>query len=175
MTETARPRPRWPTVAVPIGLVVLALLAGAAALGLFLQARVRPRLPREVAAVLAGADTFELLSLRPGPIERHRPDTFYGWVVLGRAAVPGDTRAEVLAATNEGIAHGRGMSLCFEPRHGIHAVRQGHTADLVICFHCHQTQVYLDGRELDTLPMTDAPRELLDRTLNRTGVWLGMD
>ena len=154
---------------------VLAVLAGAAALGLFLMARARPRLPREVAAVLAGADTFELLSLRPGPIERQRPDTFYGWVVLGRAAVPGDTRAEVVAVTNEGIAHGWGMSLCFEPRHGIHAAGRGHTADIVICFHCHQAQVYLDGRQMETLPITDAPRELLDRTLNRTGVWLGTE
>ena len=115
------------------------------------------RLPDEWADLLAHADSMELLSLYPrgGDLSEARDDPdnspgapqplppadapqFHEYPVLGRNAL---TPAEAAACSDviqRAIANRNvnEITLCFNPRHGLIATRNGGTLELVICFEC---------------------------------------
>lgn len=35
---------------------------------------------------------------------------------------------------------------CFNPRHGIHVIRDGETIDFLICFECYSLEMYVDDK-----------------------------
>jgi hypothetical protein len=73
-----------------------------------------------------------------------RPDRFHGFGVLGKTELrEPKLQARLVAAIAEGIRANTGlMANCFNPRHGIHAVRGTQAADLVICFECSSLRIY---------------------------------
>ncbi len=64
---------------------------------------------------------------------------FHGFEILGRAEiVDSNERQELVEALKKGVTEGKKREplACFDPRHGIRAVKSGINVDLVICFEC---------------------------------------
>jgi len=117
------------------------------------------------------AQQMELLSLNPGrPPEAG--EKFHGWEVLGRTLLKGAAdRAPILDALAKGLAETDGsMAACFNPRHGIRAVRNGVTTDLVICFECWQVQVIAGGGRTQTVSVRNSPEKSFEALLTSRGV-----
>jgi len=132
-------------------------------------------IPRNVMAVLQNADTFELLSLDPesGPDKQSEAvkNPFHGWAILGKTTIQdSEIRKQLNSALEQGVAEGRAGAPCFDPRHGIHAVRSGRAVDLVICFECGHIYVYFDDAQDATIRTAGSPEPTLDRILKGAGV-----
>lgn len=130
-------------------------------------------LPRTAMAILQNADSIELYSLEPEPMEGEKPEkTLHDRAVLGKVAIDdaGD-RAKVVAALKQGIGHGRGAK-CFEPRHAIRASRAGKTVDVLICYECGWIYIYYDDQKAESKrELTDeSSRQEFERLLGAGGV-----
>jgi hypothetical protein len=79
-------------------------------------------LPRGARTILDEADEFELYSLDPWGRE---PEGFHGWKILGKTAVKdGTSRRSIIDALERGISENHGaVAMCFNPRHGVRAIR----------------------------------------------------
>ena len=76
------------------------------------------------------------------PTELKTKPTFHGYLILGQAQVrSAETRTNLLDALYKVMGKGDPYA-CFNPRHGIRAVRNKKTVDLVICFECQQIDIY---------------------------------
>jgi hypothetical protein len=122
-------------------------------------------------SILENATELELHSLEPsteGKVAKEKK-TFHGWEVLGKTTVKdAKTRKEMLHALQE-----KGnVAKCFDPRHGIRAKHGDRSVDLVICFHCGQIYVFLDGKgdRVATLTVSDRSQPVLDRVLKAAKV-----
>ena len=129
-------------------------------------------IPGQTLAALRHADRYELLSLDPGRLTRPVPDHFHGWRVLGRTTIDDDaTRAQLNEALRAGARENRGAAAgCFNPRHGIHVVRDGTSYDLVICFECLQVQVFEAGQPAEGFLVSESPQPAFDHVLRAAGV-----
>jgi hypothetical protein len=132
----------------------------------------------EVATILESPDLLEVVSVSPEP--PYGPGPIPGphiqrYDELGRTVVPDEDRGAVLEAIREGVrTHDGSMARCFNPRHGLHAEKDGGEVDLVICFECMQIQVYGPGiddeRGYVTLGTADDARAILNRFLHAASV-----
>jgi hypothetical protein len=135
----------------------------------------------EIREVLEGAVEIELLSIVPSSVpERHdarSPGNFNGWRVLGRTTVKGKQGRDLVSAFKESLWEEGGMSpACFNPRHGIRARLGGKTVDLLICFECVKTKVFVDGiDDRRYLPHGRAPESGFDAVLKAANVPLARD
>jgi len=156
-----------------IGGALLALVVASAGVALYPQYG-RPAVGAsnaEIVEQLRGAQEIELLSLSPGrPPEAG--EKFHGWAVLGRTQLKeAADRAPILDALAKGLAETDGsMAACFNPRHGIRAVRNGVTTDLVICFECWQVKVIASGGRSETLSVRNSPESSFEALLTSRGV-----
>ncbi|MBL8859946.1 MAG: hypothetical protein JNL28_15670 [Planctomycetes bacterium] len=127
--------------------------AGALLLGaLSCTTAVDNRLPKEAERVLIGATSLELMALDPTPLaltpgDARAADQLHGYAITGRARLTDPQRCTevadlILRAVRE--SDGRAAA-CFNPRHGIRAVYEGRTLELVICFECLSMQVFGDA------------------------------
>lgn len=106
-------------------------------------------LPGDVRRALRDADRLEVLSLSPEWLSKEEAAAappgglFRGWAVLGRASLEGGERGRLRRALWWGAASGLAAAMCFNPRHGIHAEKNGKTTvDVVICFECGQSRTF---------------------------------
>jgi hypothetical protein len=60
-------------------------------------------------------------------------------------------------------------ALCFRPRHGIRAIAETNTIDLLICFECSSIMEFKNGEE-GSSPLNPEPKDLFNRTLSEAGV-----
>jgi hypothetical protein len=129
------------------------------------------RLPASVHDILANADRFELLSLEPSGGPTREDGNFWGWRVLGSTVVSPETRDQLLAALERGIAENTGWrAACFIPRHSVRAASGSSGGDLVVCFECDQVHVYLKGKPSASVLVTGSPQPAFDRVLSEAGV-----
>ena len=129
------------------------------------------KFPEEIRAFLEEGERFELLSLSPARGAKGG-DNFHDWHVLGRMTVTdSDTRRKIVAAFKNGIEGSDGaVAACFNPRHGIRAIRNGRTADFVICFECLQTRMYVDDKQKELVTTTRSPEPVFDGALKAAGL-----
>jgi hypothetical protein len=117
-------------------------------------------LPAEVENLLTNADEFTLFSINPDPDFNHQlTNTFQGHAILGQLNIKSvETRTKLIAVLDDGIAQvakieAGGMywsANCFNPRHGIRAIKGDTSVELLICFECGQMQIHSnDGRNWD--------------------------
>lgn len=113
-------------------------------------------LPGDVRRALRDADRLELLSLSPDRLSKEEAAAapsgglFRGWTVLGKASLEGSERGRLRRALWWGAASGLAPAMCFNPRHGIHAEKNGKTTvDVVICFECGQSRTFLGAEQAD--------------------------
>ncbi len=96
------------------------------------------KLPDAARTALEKADQIEVLSLDPTGVETDK-DAFHKYKVLARATVKdADSRKDIAAAVQKGVAEGGPIAKCFEPRHGLHVVYNDKTYDFLICYQCSQ-------------------------------------
>lgn len=71
-------------------------------------------------------------------------DSFHDYRILDRAEVTAaDERSLLTSLVYRGINASDGtVAACFDPRHGIRAVKDSHSVDLVICYECLQIYMY---------------------------------
>lgn len=154
-----------------LALVVASILGGALA-----GEERRNAMPAEAQAILEKASPYELLSLEPSGSdddEDKKVEKFHGWRVLGKTAIKeADARKMVLTALVKGMAENDGSAAkCFNPRHGLRAVHDKKTVDLVICFECLQVEVYVDGKQVHPAGArgpfltSESPQPTLDKLL----------
>ena len=123
--------------------------------------------PKELQTLLESADELQLFSLRPSRVEGDSKEAFHGWEVLGRMTLADDKqRKEILAAFKKGVEESDGkVAACFQPRHGIRAIRGEKTVDFVICFECLQVQVFAGAKQERGFLITSSPQVIFDRVL----------
>ena len=114
-----------------------------------------------VTLVLESPDTFAILALEPLHVDLSQAEgeTFHGYRVLGQAELTSAAeRQQLLEAVYRGIHKSKGLAAaCFNPRHGIHAVRAQDTVDLVICFECLQIHIYPPSGEREAAGAAEGP------------------
>jgi hypothetical protein len=110
-------------------------------------------LPLKTSRTLKHADRFILFSLEPY-LEPHSkladkssrsPEKFHGFLILGKTEITDKTeRKQLLNDLFDCIPTGRPpwIAMCFNPRHGIRAIRNGENVDLLICFECGRMYVF---------------------------------
>lgn len=145
-----------------ITLFLVALLAGCST----------KRLPLELQTALREANSLQLHSLDPTPTSRDRKGPFQGWQDLGSTDVSATAvRTQLLDAFDNGIADSDGsVAMCFNPRHGLRAIYDGKTYDVVICFECLQGIWFVDDVEMPGFLLTGTPQTVFDTILTDASI-----
>ncbi len=100
-----------------------------------------------------------------------KPELFHDYAVIGKVAVADpEVRREVTLAVRQALVGSGGVAGCFNPRHGVRAEAAGQAMDLVICFQCNMTSVYLHDDMSGKVISDDSARAVLNRVLEKGGV-----
>lgn len=104
------------------------------------------RLPAAAEDVLRGASELEIFALDPMPLDEgsDTSGTLHGFPILGAARITdASLRDELVGLVLRGIRESDGsVAACFDPRHGLRAVHEGRTLELLICFECLQIHAH---------------------------------
>jgi hypothetical protein len=160
--------------------VLAVLLAGSVlAYSQYKQSRVLRIPPERLAQAFPGdtkdifdnSEKFVLFSLDP----IGGSDDFHGFRIIGQTELTdAHIREEIRRAFYDGLRDTEdSRTPCFNPRHGIRAVKNGETLDFVICFSCHHLQILVNGKETSSTHIEKEPQETFDRVLTEAGVPLG--
>jgi len=77
----------------------------------------------------------------------------------------------LLAALRKGIQESDGtVAACFEPRLAIRATQNGHTVDVIICFHCMYIEVVYDEKLIPGYTTTASAEKIFDDVLRDAGI-----
>jgi hypothetical protein len=127
-------------------------------------------IPTGARETLEHADQFELLSLSPEHLREPAKIDFHGFKVLGQIYIKdAAVRRKLVLAFERGVRENDGViAACFNPRHGIHVVHNGKTADFVICFECRQVHAY--GDDGGEFLISDSPQPVFDGVLREAHV-----
>ena len=150
--------------------VTLAGLMWSHGVAQFKPSATRNRLPDAARAIVESADQIEILPLEPALIRQPAKGDFYGYRVLGKKAITNPAiRKRLVSALEKGIEENQGeIAACFNPRHGIHATRNGKFQDLVICFECRQVELY--GQVENRALVSHSPQHVFDEVLRDAGI-----
>jgi hypothetical protein len=133
-------------------------------------------LPSDLRHFLESADEFTLYSLNPGPEEHPGTNTFYFHKILGQIKIEKTAeRTKLVTALSDGIAGGCAMADCFNPRHGIRAVKNGVAVDFLICFQCGAIEVFSSKGTNWSFPVCRTPADVFNGVLKKAGVSLPSD
>jgi len=134
-------------------ILIAIVVVGAVILGcVAFRKTIDDKLPQAVIRVLRSPESVDLLTLNPVPLEEHAPGTpglpvereFHGYEILGHAPLTTrEQREKLTLLLFQGIVESDGrVAGCFNPRHGVRAVRDGEVVDLVICYECLQIKIH---------------------------------
>jgi hypothetical protein len=133
--------------------------------------------PEAVEQILDDPDRFVLYALDPHQ-ERDNSgkviptgDAFHSYPVLGKTEVQDKAeQSRLWGALRQAAADNHGMAAnCFIPHHGLHVESNGRSVEMVICFHCLQVYVYLEG-ETKTVYIMNTPLSAFDAVLREAGI-----
>jgi hypothetical protein len=140
-------------------LISALILLGVTARGLVASPGV---LPAELRHVLELAKSAELYSLEPLSTHESAPK-FQGYEILGETPLnAADTRIATEAFSKAVEAGNGNMPNCFDPRHALRIVLDGHRYDFLLCYACAQLTVYKDDKEFTDLSAAGSPKVLND-------------
>jgi hypothetical protein len=121
-------------------------------------------LPREARDILASADKLEVLSIS---VARNKEkEDFHGFHVLGTTTVTDkELRRKLADAIESAVAESTVYDVGFNynPRYGLRATSGGKVVEMIICFHCTQIEVYVEGK----LTKKCATKQTLQKLLNQ--------
>jgi hypothetical protein len=130
------------------GILVVGLLVG---MGLWwfmpshmLDPRAEKYFSEKARWVLERPERLEVLSLHPEFQSTAEEGQFHRYRILGsKPILESALRARIVSQVVRGLVEPPDeMALCFDPRHGVRAERDGTTVDLVICFSCNRVEIH---------------------------------
>ena len=140
------------------------------------NSRIRAAFPPEAQIVVAKSEKFYLYSLQSERLAEADLKTipnFHGYPILGQARVRARPyRADLFAAVYEDLGKNTFFD-CFNPQHGIRAVRSGKTVDLLLGFGCRQMEIY-DERGMHRITVGTEAQHVFDHVLSEYDVPLPM-
>lgn len=136
---------------------------------------------RSTKSALLTSDSFILYSLEPqsaignSQTLMHSTGKFHGNTVLGKIQIADpQVKAKLVNSLYNGIENNQGFAAaCFNPRHGIRAMKGWRTIDVVICFECGHIDFHQYGRSSGLVNIDPTPQQIFDSVLKRAGVPLG--
>jgi hypothetical protein len=129
-------------------------------------------IPATAANVIENADQLEVMLLIPhaGMADAKEGQNFHGHMVTDRAVVSDPAaRQRIIDIIERGVRTGFTQAKCFQPHHGVHAVRFGQTVDLVICYECSNIEIHEGGVERPMIATGNVQADL-DAELAKIGV-----
>lgn len=135
---------------------------------------------------VARAETWTLFTFEPtsDPTRHVGAERLHGFPIRGRVELDDDgTRRRLSRSLNRGFAEnghwwtGTMTALCFRPRHGIRAVVDGRTVDVLICFECLKAYVYDDAKEgpPQIVYLSETPRPTFNAIFRDLGLSVAPD
>jgi hypothetical protein len=127
---------------------------------------------------LEKSTTFELYSLQPGFVFKTdeyevNDKLFHSHIILGKTVINDKkVKAKLIKTLYRGIANYGVLAGCFYGRHGIRAIADNKTLDLLICFQCGHIWAY-EGKTSFRAFTNDKPAELFNAVLQANGIPLG--
>jgi hypothetical protein len=98
--------------------------------------------------VLEKGDTYELMLVHRADLDHAHPAGTFHDCVVEKTVVLSDesSRRRLIAMLRSDLSgHGSDSACRFSPHYGLHITRDGHTLDMLICFHCGQCAVFNDN------------------------------
>ncbi len=137
-------------------------------------AQISAALPGDAREIFEHSEKFVLFSLDPlslpNPNEPKKSE-FYRYYILGQTQISDpETLTKIRRAYYDGLVDTSGAAACFSPRHGIRAMKNGETLDLVICFHCHFVEVHLNDKNLGFKKVSAEPQDVFNEILTAANV-----
>jgi hypothetical protein len=165
MDVQPRPPRRWRRRLIKLGIYIL--------VGLLLY-HSSPGLPNEAVATIDNPDSFELLSIKPYYHTKESEPKIHGYGVVGQTRIDDPAiRRRLRWALKLGVRQHAMAYACFAPHHAIRVTKDKTVTDFIICFDCHQVQVYIDGRQITTCNTSGVFESVFDKALSKAGVPLG--
>lgn len=127
-------------------------------------------LPPAAAQALRAPGRVVLYSLEPWDHPAAGEKTFHKVRILGRTELDGTRSAAAIAELEAAVAGWDGLrAACFDPRHALRVTAKGHTYDFLLCYDCHQLEVYRDNKDFASLGAAGSP-QVLDELLSAAKV-----
>ncbi|GAA0717277.1 hypothetical protein [Dokdonella soli] len=112
-------------------------------------------LPADASRALESAKQIVLYSLEPWERPSKVEVTFHGYKVLGKTELDESHTATARGAFKSATAAWDGrIATCFDPRHALRIVSDGHVYDFLLCYACHQLEVYRDDAQVASIGAT---------------------
>ncbi len=118
-------------------------------------------LSEEAARALRSPNSAILYSIEPSEQPKPGDKVLHGFKVLGQANLD-PKRAQLAANAFQKAVKDwdEVMYECFEPRHALRISAGGHTYDFLLCYQCHELDVYKDDKLLDNFGAAGSPKFL---------------
>ena len=117
-------------------------------------------LPPDLQHVLDAADSAEIYSLDPNSDPRKGP-ALHNVSVLGHTKLDAvETRRAALAFNQAIKGWDKILTYCFNPRHALRIHANGHAYDYLLCYECHQIEVFVDDDQKAGLGAAGSPNVL---------------
>lgn len=138
------------------------------------NAQVQGALPNGSQAIFDGADKFVLYSLDPHESMKNmgHKTYFHEFGILGETAISDKATMQRLRESfYDGITNDENMmAACFNPRHGLRAIKNGKNLDFLICFECGQEQTFFNGKSVGRAEVNRRPQNTFDRIYTDAGL-----
>jgi hypothetical protein len=118
-------------------------------------------IPTDAAKALHESRSAVLYSLEPWSPHANPKPALHGFKILGKKRIDG--AAYKVAVGEFEAAVGRWddrMAACFDPRHAIRVASGGHEFEFLLCYACHQMEVYRDGEKVAVLGAAGSSKPL---------------
>jgi len=118
-------------------------------------------LPPDAAEALRAPEKVVLYSLEPVAPPGEKTNNFNGYKILGHVDLVQDQAVKAIVELKSVVSAWDGVvAECFEPRHALRVTAGNHTYDFLLCYECHQLEVYRDGKSIASLGATGSPKVL---------------
>ncbi len=156
--------------AMAVGVAAVVLLKPAPPLKVPPPQQLQAVFPGDTRKIFEHGDKWTLLSLDPRRYSKGE-EQFHGFRVMGKTQVSPEVKARLIASFYDAMVGDTTSALCFNPRHGIHAERNGEYIDFLICFQCAQYQTF-PGQNARYKPIGAWGQPAFDRALKDAGISL---
>jgi hypothetical protein len=120
-------------------------------------------LPAEASQALHSNGHAVLYSLEPWEEADKKVARLQGYEILGQSDLSDVQNLTAVGAFEAAIAGWDGaIAACFDPRHALRIQFNGHSYDFLLCYSCHQMEVFRDGKMLGDVGAAGSPKALND-------------
>lgn len=120
-------------------------------------------LPAEATQALHSNGNAIIYSLEPWEKPGKQVTRLQRYEILGQSDLTDAQRSIAVGAFDSAIAGWDGnVAMCFDPRHALRIQFKGHAYDFLLCYSCHQIEVFRDGKPFGGAGAAGSPKVLND-------------